>query len=572
VGDSAVAPGGKHRSKVAGSLPDNVQMLARDELRLSSGQGSRAEDALRDLGTELLELQRWAEENVPTKALAQLGQHMDAVMEAHQSVELEISNAEDHRDGGVAEGLVQESPRTGSPPLMDHLRRAARQRTLTSVTSAVLATHAFKESVVDLEPGALWAVRLALAGTGFIPGKKWVEQAPLYGVSKVKARAWASTLAMVCAAIGYLGLSLLPTVSASLQMLGIWILIVALILGPAEALAIDHLRRVLFALEEDDSGGDDDVQVLTAAESQALELARDMKQEAVSLLTATVSAQVGDQVKTEYRRALVLAAGSGFFWSGCIIIGMVLLATHFDNWRWDHMGTLLFLAIFQPVLQFQFFVGLNFCPTLMCTVLSDHVRRLSTSVPAKSSGRAVDYNSLMSEAFDVHRKIESVAHVLNVVQLLIMFAFLLIASVSFVAGAGPRPSDPTHFFNVFYPRWLALLATSGFVLLGIAVLFVPARITASCDELVLQLSRLRMNNGGKMAPHSDLVRVDALEHFVSHIQAAGMMGYAVFSTRISYGFVMLLLAKAAAGMGVIFPVLTKIGVIGGDVVNGTSPV
>lgn len=75
-----------------------------------------------------------------------------------------------------------------------------------------------------------------------------------------------------------------------------------------------------------------------------------------------------------------------------------------------------------------------------------------------------------------------------------------------------------------------------------------------------------------MAPHSDLVRVDALEHFVSHIQAAGMMGYAVFSTRISYGFVMLLLAKAAAGMGVIFPVLTKIGVIGGDVVNGTSPV
>ena len=88
------------------------------------------------------------------------------------------------------------------------------------------------------------------------------------------------------------------------------------------------------------------------------------------------------------------------------------------------------------------------------------------------------------------------------------------------------------------------------------------RITASCDELVVELGRLRMRSNGEMAPHSDLVRVDALEHFVRHIQQAGMMGYVVFSTRISYGFVTLQLAKAAAGMGFLFPMLTRFGVIG----------
>jgi hypothetical protein len=94
-------------------------------------------------------------------------------------------------------------------------------------------------------------------------------------------------------------------------------------------------------------------------------------------------------------------------------------------------------------------------------------------------------------------------------------------------------------------------------------MFIPAKITASCDDLVISLNRLRMDHSGKMAQHADLIRVDALEHFVRHIQSAGMMGYAVFATRISYGFVLLLLTKAAAAMGVFLPALVKLGLLGG---------
>ena len=69
------------------------------------------------------------------------------------------------------------------------------------------------------------------------------------------------------------------------------------------------------------------------------------------------------------------------------------------------------------------------------------------------------------------------------------------------------------------------------------MLFVPAKITSECDHLVHNLNNLRMTKGGKMASHTDLVRVDALENYVRHIQRAGMMGYAFFSTRITYSLV-----------------------------------
>ena len=84
-----------------------------------------------------------------------------------------------------------------------------------------------------------------------------------------------------------------------------------------------------------------------------------------------------------------------------------------------------------------------------------------------TSAEAVDYDNLLSMANSVHHKITNVSQVLRITQVIIMAAFVLIASCVLVYGVGPRPADPSHFANQYLPAWIGMVMSGIIVLMSL---------------------------------------------------------------------------------------------------------
>lgn len=86
-----------------------------------------------------------------------------------------------------------------------------------------------------------------------------------------------------------------------------------------------------------------------------------------------------------------------------------------------------------------------------------------------ASAEAVNYDELLCMATSVHHKITNVSQVLRITQMIIMAAFVLIASCALLYGVGPRPVEPSHFANQYLPGWIGMILSGIIVLLSLYV-------------------------------------------------------------------------------------------------------
>ena len=102
-----------------------------------------------------------------------------------------------------------------------------------------------------------------------------------------------------------------------------------------------------------------------------------------------------------------------------------------------------------------------------------------------------------------------------------------------VAGLGPRPLDPEHWWNIYLPDWLCLVLCTQTLLDGFKEnLKQPAQVTQECDLISKELNLLRTLGNRRLADVETLTRVSSLETYVEKIGLA----YYLMGFRISFAF------------------------------------
>lgn len=220
-------------------------------------------------------------------------------------------------------------------------------------------------TVEKLDPGILWLIRLALTGTGFCWSESWAQDPPMYGVSKRRSVAWAVAMAIYIGTIGYLALSWVRNIADEFYLFAWWAFVVALMLGPAEALSLHHLRQTLFAVkgEQMDASAMALEDPINSADDRA-----QTRAQIVELLTAEVTSSIAQQAKKEYKKAISVTCLSSCGWMLVLTVLLFYMAGIIGDGtagRIDQVVALGTVITFTPVVQLQFHIGLN------CTHVSE---------------------------------------------------------------------------------------------------------------------------------------------------------------------------------------------------------
>jgi hypothetical protein len=211
---------------------------------------------------------------------------------------------------------------------------------------------------------------------------------------------------------------------------------------------------------------------------------------------------------------------------------------------------LVVMLLSNPGIKVMQNYGMFLAPVVACTIVEDRADRLARQI-ASTPATEIDFDELIRSVDALNEAIELAVSASLPVQLGNLVWGIGMGLACVAIGFGPRPVDPSHWWNAYWLPEFALAFGSGlFLFLMHNSMLGPAKITATCDKITHELNQLR-KHGERLSDPIVLVKVEAVERYIERMG----LGYHVLTARISFAFVYKAMGEAFSVMTVLFPIV-----------------
>ena len=171
-----------------------------------------------------------------------------------------------------------------------------------------------------------------------------------------------------------------------------------------------------------------------------------------------------------------------------------------------------------------------------------------------SNAQGTSHDTIVMEIDNLHANVTNLGEAIRVSVLIVVVTSVAGFVGCSVLALGPGPSVEQHWIGgTFYREIVLSVMFPLYIWIFRQTIKAPCSVTAACDDVAHELNKLRTTGRG-LAPHSTLVRVEALERYVSRLGVSGL-GVHVFSIRLSYQLAWKSLVQLSSLMAFGLPIL-----------------